>query len=85
MAAPAPTVSNPVTVTEDAAAPSITLTGTPTAVPASGGTVAFSGTTNLPDGTVLRLLLAGTDTGVTVTVAAGAFSCSFAIPPNTTL
>jgi hypothetical protein len=85
MAAPAPTVSNPFVVTVDAAPPSITLTGTPAEVPPAGGAVALSGATNLPDGTTLHLLLNGTDTGQTAVTSSGAYSFSYAIPPNATL
>jgi hypothetical protein len=82
-----PSVSPPVSVVEapgDFAPP----TATPPSLPGSGGDVVITVPTSLPDGTLLHLLLssdpavAGTDTGITATVAAGSASATFTAKPN---
>ena len=82
MAAPAPTVSNPVVVTE-AGSPSLTLTADQTSLPYTGGTVNFTATAaNLADGTVIHLIENGSDTGLSAPLAAGTCVIPFAVPAN---
>lgn len=49
------TKSNTITITVAGAAPVITISASTTSLPASGGSVTFSGTTDYPAGTVLYL------------------------------
>lgn len=82
MAAPAPIVSNPVTVTE-AGAPALTLTVDQASLPYTGGPLNFTvASQNLADGTVVHLLKDGQDTGATGTISGNAAAIPYADPAN---
>jgi hypothetical protein len=81
MATPGSVLSNIVTVTQDPL-PTITISCSPTNEPYTGGVVSVSATTNLPDGTTLNLLVAGTNVGTT-TSSGGAASFSYTMPATT--
>ena len=76
--------SSPVVVTE-AGAEFDQPTANPPSLPAAGGAVTIAGNTSDPDGTVLHLLLGGSDTGLTATVASGAYTFTYTAPANTAL
>jgi hypothetical protein len=83
MATPGSVLSNIVTVSEDAAPFTISITVAPMEVPYTGGTVSVAATTNLPDGTTLNLLVNGANAGTT-TSSGGAAGFSYAVPANST-
>jgi hypothetical protein len=79
------TTSNESDVTEAAAAPFLSITASPSTLPASGGLVTIAGTTNLTDGTVVTLVLGGAPTTETATTASGAFSFTYTAAANLSL
>jgi hypothetical protein len=85
MATPPSATSNPATVVVAAAEPEIQLAANPTELPASGGTVALTFTTNLPDGSSFELYLNGQDTGQSTTSSSGAGTFTYTAPANATL
>jgi len=76
------TKSNVLDVTVEGAAPSITITTSTTSLPSSGGTVDFTGTTNLPAGTTLDIYVNAGNVGSTSVGSGGSISFSVAIPSN---
>ena len=75
------TKSNVLDVTVQGAAPSISITASTTSLPSSGGTVSFTGSTDLPAGTTLDIYVNAGNVG-TVTVSGGSISFSVNIPSN---
>jgi len=75
------TKSNVLDVTVEGAAPSISITASTTSLPSSGGTVNFTGSTDLPAGTTLDIYVNAGNVG-TVTVSGGSISFSVNIPSN---
>ena len=75
------TKSNVLDVTVQGAAPSISITASTTSLPSSGGTVNFTGSTDLPAGTTLDIYVNAGNIG-TVTVSGGSISFSVNIPSN---
>jgi len=75
------TKSNVLDVTVQGAAPSISITASTTSLPSSGGTVDFTGSTDLPAGTTLDIYVNAGNVG-TVTVSGGSISFSVNIPSN---
>jgi len=75
------TKSNILDVTVQGAAPSISITASTTSLPSSGGTVNFTGSTDLPAGTTLDIYVNAGNVG-TVTVSGGSISFSVNIPSN---
>jgi len=75
------TKSNVLDVTVEGAAPSISITASTTSLPSSGGTVDFTGSTDLPAGTTLDIYVNAGNVG-TVTVSGGSISFSVNIPSN---
>ena len=75
------TKSNILDVTVQGVAPSISITANTTSLPSSGGTVDFTGSTDLPAGTTLDIYVNAGNVG-TVTVSGGSISFSVNIPSN---
>ena len=76
------TKSNVFDVQVQGAAPSISITASTTSLPSSGGTVDFTGTTNLPAGTTLDIYVNAGNVGSTSVGSGGSISFSVAIPSN---
>jgi hypothetical protein len=81
------TKSNVLDVTVQGAAPSISITASTTSLPSSGGTVDFTGSTNLPVGSTIYWVINGPsgeyDSGSTTVSSSGTFSFSDTFPANT--
>ena len=81
------TKSNVLDVTVQGAAPSISITASTTSLPSSGGTVDFTGSTNLPAGSTVYWVINGPsgeyDSGSTTVSSSGTFSFSDTFPANT--
>jgi len=75
------TKSNVFDVQVQGVAPSISITANTTSLPSSGGTVSFTGSTDLPAGTTLDIYVNAGNIG-TVTVSGGSISFSVDIPSN---
>ena len=76
------TKSNVLDVAVQGVAPSISITASTTSLPSSGGTVDFTGTTNLPAGTTLDIYVNAGNVGSTSVGSGGSISFSVAIPSN---
>jgi hypothetical protein len=76
------TKSNVLDLTVEGAAPSITITTSTTSLPSSGGTVNFTGSTDLPAGTTLDIYVNAGNVGTTSVGSGGSISFSVAIPSN---
>ena len=81
------TKSNVFDVQVQGAAPSISITASTTSLPSSGGTVDFTGSTNLPAGSTVYWVINGPsgeyDSGSTTVSSSGTFSFSDTFPANT--
>ena len=81
------TKSNVLDVTVEGATPSISITASTTSLPSSGGTVDFTGSTNLPAGSTVYWVINGPsgeyDSGSTTVSSSGTFSFSETFPANT--
>jgi len=81
------TKSNVLDLTVQGAAPSISITASTTSLPSSGGTVDFTGSTNLPAGSTVYWVINGPsgeyDSGSTTVSSSGTFSFSDTFPANT--
>jgi len=76
------TKSNVFGVQVQGVAPSISITASTTSLSSSGGTVSFTGTTNLPAGTTLDIYVNAGNVGSTSVGSGGSISFSVAIPSN---
>jgi len=76
------TKSNVLDVTVQGAAPSISITASTTSLSSSGGTVDFTGSTDLPAGTTLDIYVNAGNVGSTSVGSGGGISFSVAIPSN---
>jgi len=76
------TKSNVLDVTVEGAAPSITITASTTSLPSSGGTVSFTGSTDLPAGTTLDIYVNAGNVGTVTVGSGGSISFSVNIPSN---
>jgi len=76
------TKSNVFDVQVQGVAPSISITASTTSLSSSGGTVDFTGTTNLPAGTTLDIYVNAGNVGSTSVGSGGSISFSVAIPSN---
>jgi len=76
------TKSNVFDVQVQGAAPSISITASTTSLPSSGGTVSFTGTTDLPAGTTLDIYVNAGNVGTTSVGSGGSISFSVNIPSN---
>ena len=76
------TKSNVLDVTVQGAAPSITITASTTSLPSSGGTVNFTGSTDLPAGTTLDIYVNAGNVGTVTVGSGGSISFSVNIPSN---
>jgi len=76
------TKSNVFDVQVQGAAPSISITASTTSLPSSGGTVNFTGSTNLSAGTTLDIYVNAGNVGTTSVGSGGGISFSVAIPSN---
>jgi len=81
------TKSNVFDVQVQGVAPSISITASTTSLPSSGGTVNFTGSTNLPAGSTVYWVINGPsgeyDSGSTTVSSSGTFSFSDTFPANT--
>jgi len=76
------TKSNVLDVTVEGAAPSISITASTTSLPSSGGTVDFTGSTDLPAGTTLDIYVNAGNVGTVTVGSGGSISFSVNIPSN---
>jgi len=76
------TKSNVLDVTVQGAAPSISITASTTSLPSSGGTVNFTGSTDLPAGTTLDIYVNAGNVGTVTVGSGGSISFSVNIPSN---
>ena len=76
------TKSNILDVTVQGAAPSISITASTTSLPSSGGTVDFTGSTDLPAGTTLDIYVNAGNVGTVTVGSGGSISFSVNIPSN---
>ena len=76
------TKSNVLDVTVEGAAPSISITASTTSLPSSGGTVNFTGSTDLPAGTTLDIYVNAGNVGTVTVGSGGSISFSVNIPSN---
>jgi len=76
------TKSNVLDVTVQGAAPSISITASTTSLPSSGGTVNFTGSTDLPAGTTLDIYVNAGNVGTVTVGSGGSISFSVDIPSN---
>jgi len=76
------TKSNVLDVTVQGAAPSISITASTTSLPSSGGTVSFTGSTDLPAGTTLDIYVNAGNVGTVTVGSGGSISFSVNIPSN---
>ena len=76
------TKSNVFDVAVQGASPFISITASTTSLSSSGGTVDFTGTTNLPAGTTLDIYVNAGNVGTTSVGSGGSISFSVAIPSN---
>jgi len=76
------TKSNVFDVAVQGASPFISITASTTSLSSSGGTVDFTGTTNLPAGTTLDIYVNAGNVGSTSVGSGGSISFSVAIPSN---
>ena len=76
------TKSNVLDVTVQGAAPSISITASTTSLPSSGGTVNFTGSTDLPAGTTLDIYVNAGNVGTVTVSSGGSISFSVNIPSN---
>ena len=76
------TKSNILDVTVQGAAPSISITASTTSLPSSGGTVDFTGSTDLPAGTTLDIYVNAGNVGTVTVGSGGSISFSVDIPSN---
>ena len=76
------TKSNILETTVQGAAPSISITANTTSLPSSGGTVNFTGSTNLSAGTTLDIYVNAGNVGTTSVGSGGSISFSVNIPSN---
>ena len=76
------TKSNVLDVTVQGAAPSISITASTTSLPSSGGTVNFTGSTDLPAGTTLDIYVNAGNVGTVTVSSGGSISFSVDIPSN---
>ena len=76
------TKSNVLDVTVEGAAPSISITASTTSLPSSGGTVNFTGSTDLPAGTTLDIYVNAGNVGTVTVGSGGSISFSVDIPSN---
>jgi len=78
------TKSNVLDITVQGVAPSISITASTTSLSSSGGTVNFTGSTDLPAGTTLDIYVNAGNVGTTSVGSGGSISFSVAIPSNPT-
>ena len=76
------TKSNILETTVQGVAPSISITANTTSLPSSGGTVSFTGSTDLPAGTTLDIYVNAGNVGTTSVGSGGSISFSVNIPSN---
>ena len=76
------TKSNVFDVQVQGAAPSISITASTTSLPSSGGTVDFTGSTDLPAGTTLDIYVNAGNIGTVTVGSGGSISFSVDIPSN---
>jgi len=76
------TKSNVLDVTVEGATPSISITASTTSLPSSGGTVDFTGSTDLPAGTTLDIYVNAGNVGTVTVGSGGSISFSVDIPSN---
>jgi len=76
------TKSNVLDVQVQSAAPSISITASTTSLSSSGGTVSFTGSTNLSAGTTLDIYVNAGNVGTTSVGSGGSISFSVNIPSN---
>ena len=76
------TKSNVLDVTVQGAAPSISITASTTSLPSNGGTVSFTGSTDLPAGTTLDIYVNAGNVGTVTVGSGGSISFSVNIPSN---
>ena len=76
------TKSNVFDVQVQGASPSISITASTTSLPSSGGTVSFTGTTDLPAGTTLDIYVNAGNVGTVTVGSGGSISFSVNIPSN---
>ena len=76
------TKSNVLDVTVQGAAPSISITASTTSLPSSGGTVDFTGSTDLSAGTTLDIYVNAGNVGTVTVGSGGSISFSVNIPSN---
>ena len=76
------TKSNVFDVQVQGVAPSISITASTTSLPSSGGTVNFTGSTDLPAGTTLDIYVNAGNVGTVTVGSGGSISFSVAIPSN---
>jgi len=76
------TKSNVLDVQVQGVAPSISITASTTSLPSSGGTVDFTGSTDLPAGTTLDIYVNAGNVGTTSVGSGGSISFSVNIPSN---
>jgi len=76
------TKSNVLDVTVEGAAPSISITASTTSLPSSGGTVDFTGSTDLSAGTTLDIYVNAGNVGTVTVGSGGSISFSVNIPSN---
>ena len=76
------TKSNVFDVAVQGAAPSISITASTTSLPSSGGTVSFTGSTDLPAGTTLDIYVNAGNVGTVTVSSGGSISFSVNIPSN---
>jgi len=76
------TKSNVLDVTVEGAAPSISITASTTSLPSSGGTVDFTGSTDLSAGTTLDIYVNAGNVGTVTVGSGGSISFSVDIPSN---
>jgi hypothetical protein len=76
------TKSNVFGVQVQGAAPSISITASTTSLPSSGGTVNFTGSTNLPSGATLDIYVNAGNVATTSVGSGGSISFSVNIPSN---
>jgi len=76
------TKSNVFDVQVQGAAPSISITANTTSLPSSGGTVNFTGSTDLPAGTTLDIYVNAGNVGTVTVGSGGSISFSVDIPSN---
>jgi hypothetical protein len=74
--------SNTVALTQAAAPATITISASSTSLPASGGTVTITGSSNYPGGSAMYLFYNGANTANTTTSSNGSFSFSITVPAN---